>query len=188
MTFAGVRRLVIGQPLATAHAIHQRLPKYLALSVFGSDPISSSAYATEEILLALVVAGSVGLRYAVGVAVAIALLFVFVSISYRQTVTAYPSGGGACIVARENLGTIQRSLPPHSHRLRITVAVGSLCRRGGHRLGSSGAGALRVMLGVLCVTFIAWPACGNASQGRCSRHRYRVHWHRAVMLSVGAYH
>ena len=69
MTFAGVRRLVIGQPLATAHAIHQRLPRYLALSVFGADPISSSAYATEEILLALVLAGSLGLRYAAAVAV-----------------------------------------------------------------------------------------------------------------------
>jgi len=105
MTATSLRRLVIGEPLPTTEARHQRLPRYLALSVFGSDPISSSAYATEEILLALVLAGSMGLGYATGVALAIALLFVIVSISYRQTVTAYPSGGGAYIVAHENLGT-----------------------------------------------------------------------------------
>ncbi len=104
MSFSSVRRFIIGERLPTERAAHQRLPKYLALSVFGSDAISSSAYATEEILLALVLAGSLGLRYAVGVALAIALLFVIVSISYRQTVMAYPSGGGAYIVARENLG------------------------------------------------------------------------------------
>jgi amino acid transporter len=105
MSLASVRRFIIGERLPTAHVIHTRLPKYLALPVFGSDPISSSAYATEEILLALVLAGSVGLHYATGVALAIALLFGIVSISYRQTVLAYPQGGGAYRVARENLGT-----------------------------------------------------------------------------------
>jgi len=99
-----LRRLVFGERLPTSRAIHERLPKLLALPVFGSDAISSSAYATEEILLALALAGSGALGYSVGVGAAIGLLFAIVAISYRQTVMAYPSGGGAYIVARDNLG------------------------------------------------------------------------------------
>jgi amino acid transporter len=97
--------LLIGERLPSARAIHERLPKYLALPVFSSDAISSSAYAVEEILLVLVAAGAIGLSYAWPVAVCIALLFTVVTISYRQTVLAYPSGGGAYIVAHDNLGT-----------------------------------------------------------------------------------
>ena len=96
--------MIIGERLPTERAIHQRLAKYLALPVFASDAISSNAYATEEILLALVLAGSGALALAPAVAGAIALLFAIVAISYRQTVLAYPSGGGAYIVAHENLG------------------------------------------------------------------------------------
>ncbi len=106
MSFETFRRIIIGERLPTARAIHERLTKYLALPVFGSDAISSSAYATEEILLALVVAGAAGLQYSVGVSLAIAALFAIVAISYRQTVEAYPSGGGAYIVAHDNLGVL----------------------------------------------------------------------------------
>jgi hypothetical protein len=94
----------MGERLPTHRAIHERLPKYLALPVFASDAVSSSAYATEEILIALALAGAAGLTRAWPVAAAIALLFAMVAISYRQTVLAYPSGGGAYIVAHENLG------------------------------------------------------------------------------------
>ncbi len=104
MTLDAIRRLLLGERLPTERAIHQRLAKVLALPVFASDAISSSAYATEEILLALVVAGAAGLDLAWWVAVAIAILFTVVAISYRQTVMAYPSGGGAYIVAHENIG------------------------------------------------------------------------------------
>jgi amino acid transporter len=99
-----LRKLIFGKPLPTEQALHQRLPKFLALPVFASDAISSSAYATEEIMLALLVAGAGALHYSVPVAGAIALLFIMVVISYRQTIIAYPSGGGAYIVARDNLG------------------------------------------------------------------------------------
>jgi amino acid transporter len=99
-----LRTIFIGERLPTAHAIHQRLQKMLALPVFGSDAISSSAYATEEIMRALMLAGTAALLYSTAVAGAIALLFAIVALSYRQTVLAYPSGGGAYIVARENLG------------------------------------------------------------------------------------
>jgi amino acid transporter len=90
--------------LPTARAIHQRLPKILALPVFSADAISSAAYATEEIMLVLVVAGPAALALSPAVALAIAVLFTIVAISYRQTVMAYASGGGSYIVARENLG------------------------------------------------------------------------------------
>ena len=104
MSVRAAIRLLVGDTLPTTRAVHQRLPKVLALPVFASDAISSSAYATEEILLALVVAGAAGLHVSTGVAIAIALLFATVALSYRQTVLAYPTGGGAYIVARENLG------------------------------------------------------------------------------------
>lgn len=104
MNAHSLRRLIIGERLPTARAIHQRLPKLLALPVFSADAISSAAYATEEIMLVLVVAGPAALALSPIVALAIAVLFTIVAISYRQTVMAYPSGGGSYIVARENLG------------------------------------------------------------------------------------
>lgn len=104
MTFQVIRRVVFGERLPTDRAIHERLPKFLALPIFSSDAISSSAYATEEIVRALIVAGAVMLSHSIGVSIAISLLFAIVAISYRQTIEAYPAGGGAYVVARENLG------------------------------------------------------------------------------------
>jgi len=90
-----VKRLLVGAPMSLAQARHERLGKAVALAVFASDPLSSVAYATEEILLVLVLAGSTALSYALPVAVGIAALFAVVVVSYRQTVAAYPQGGGA---------------------------------------------------------------------------------------------
>lgn len=99
-----IRRLVIGDPIATKDAIHQRLSKRKALAVFSSDALSSSAYATEAILLVLVAAGSLALGWSWWIALGIAALLIIVSISYYQTIHAYPNGGGAYIVSAENLG------------------------------------------------------------------------------------
>jgi amino acid transporter len=104
--FARVRSVLIGRPLSTHEEITQRLSKAKALAIFSSDPISSSAYATEEILRVLVVAGAGALFLSLPVAAAIALLLAVVSISYRQIVHAYPSGGGDYAVARRNLPVI----------------------------------------------------------------------------------
>ncbi|MGH2488929.1 MAG: APC family permease, partial [Candidatus Limnocylindria bacterium] len=101
-----LKRLLIGRALATNKQEHQLLPKYLALPVFSSDPLSSVAYATEEMMLVLLTAGAAALRLKLPIATAIAILLVIVVTSYRQTVRAYPRGGGSYIVARENLGTI----------------------------------------------------------------------------------
>jgi len=101
---AGVKRVIIGSPFATSQAIHERLTKVKALPIFSSDALSSSAYGPEEILIALVVAGSGTLSAALPIAGAIVLLLAILTISYRQTIKAYPSGGGAYTVASENLG------------------------------------------------------------------------------------
>ncbi|MBI5289962.1 MAG: APC family permease [Chloroflexi bacterium] len=98
------RRVFVGSPLATEESEEQKLPKWKALAVFSSDVLSSSAYATDEILLVLVAAGVGALTHSLEIALAIGLLLAIVTFSYRQTIKAYPSGGGAYIVARENLG------------------------------------------------------------------------------------
>ena len=97
---------LLGRPLASEEEIGERLPKKLALPIFSSDAISSSAYATDEILRVLVLAGAAALVISVEVAIAIAVLLTVVSLSYRQVCRAYPSGGGAYVVARENLSQI----------------------------------------------------------------------------------
>jgi amino acid transporter len=106
---AELKRFIIGRALRTEQAAHERLTKKTALAVFSSDALSSTAYATEEILLVLAVAAAYGqagaFNYVVPISLGIALLLVIVAISYRQTIHAYPSGGGAYIVAKENLGT-----------------------------------------------------------------------------------
>src|SRR5882762_6539860 len=104
MKISAVKRLFVGSPLATAQARHERLSKTSALAVFSSDALSSVAYATEEILLVLVVAGSAALVYSIPIGIAIAVLIAVVVSSYRQTIRAYPQGGGAYIVSKDNLG------------------------------------------------------------------------------------
>jgi amino acid transporter len=102
-----LKRLLVGRPLATSEQEHQRISKIVALAVFSSDAISSTAYATEEILFVIAVAPSslaLGLSKLVPIAIMVAILLVIVATSYRQTIFAYPSGGGSYIVSRENLG------------------------------------------------------------------------------------
>ena len=106
MASVPLKRVVVGRALATHKLDHQLLPKVLALPVFSSDPLSSNAYATEELMLVLVTAGASALIYRIPIALAIAAVLSIVIVSYRQTVRAYPSGGGSYIVAHENLGTV----------------------------------------------------------------------------------
>jgi amino acid transporter len=99
-----LKRAFLGSPLPTAQSRHERLAKTTALAVFASDALSSVAYATEEILLVLVLAGSAALSYSLPISIAIAILIAIVVSSYRQTIRAYPQGGGAYIVSKDNLG------------------------------------------------------------------------------------
>jgi amino acid transporter len=106
MANASLKRVLVGRPLASSKAEHQLLPKSLALPVFSSDALSSNAYATEEMMLVLVGAGAAALAFRIPIAIAIATVLVIVVTSYRQTVRAYPGGGGSYIVAHDNLGTV----------------------------------------------------------------------------------
>ena len=104
MALATLRRVLIGPPLPTQRLVHERLNRIQGLAVFASDALSSSAYATEEILLVLMAAGTTALPLAWPIALAITTVLLIVAFSYHQTIHAYPSGGGAYTVARDNLG------------------------------------------------------------------------------------
>ncbi|HUF54451.1 MAG TPA: APC family permease [Dehalococcoidia bacterium] len=100
----GLKGTILGSPLATAQSIHERLTKFKALAILGSDPLSSSAYATEEALIILALAGTQGLDYVLPIGIVVAALLILVTMSYRQTIKAYPGGGGAYAVSHDNLG------------------------------------------------------------------------------------
>ncbi len=101
-----LKRILLGRPLASEEAKHQLLPKILALPVFASDALSSVAYATEEILIVLILAGTVALSNSLPISFAVVVLMVVVVTSYRQTVRAYPRGGGGYLVTQENIGVV----------------------------------------------------------------------------------
>ena len=101
-----LRSWVIGRPLSTADAAHQTIGKAVGLAVFASDALSSTAYATQEILGVIAGAGAIAYGYLFPVSLAIVTLLIIVTISYEQTIHAYPGGGGAYIVARDNLGEL----------------------------------------------------------------------------------
>ncbi|MBI2766893.1 MAG: APC family permease [Chloroflexi bacterium] len=102
--YLGARDSLLGDSMSNARLQEERLSKKVALAIFSSDALSSTAYATQEILLILVLAGAGAIRYSLPISAAIVLLLAIVVISYRQTIRAYPGGGGAYIVAHENLG------------------------------------------------------------------------------------
>jgi amino acid transporter len=105
--FNTLKRLLVGRPIASSEQEHQRISKTIALAVFSSDAISSTAYATQQILFVIAFSGSslaLGLKQLVPIAIAVDVLLILVTTSYRQTIFAYPSGGGSYIVSRENLG------------------------------------------------------------------------------------
>jgi len=104
--FGVLKRLVIGSPLSTAAAAHERLNKIQALAVLSSDALSSVAYATEAVLGSLLLAGEGAFKFNIGISLAISILIGIVVFSYRQTIYAYPKGGGSYIVAKGNLGTL----------------------------------------------------------------------------------
>ncbi|MBI4925009.1 MAG: APC family permease, partial [Bdellovibrio sp.] len=104
MIFTRIKRFFIGEPLSNQAASGEKLSKKRALAILSSDALSSVAYATEEMLIPLLLISMAAMTWSIPVAIAIATLLVIVTVSYRQTIEAYPNGGGAYIVARENLG------------------------------------------------------------------------------------
>jgi amino acid transporter len=102
--WASVRGFFVGKPLASEDELGERLSKTKALAIFSSDAISSSAYATEEILRVLILGGVAALAFGIEISIAISILLVAVAISYRQICIAYPTGGGSYTVSRKNIG------------------------------------------------------------------------------------
>ncbi len=123
------RSWLIGRPLPTADAPHQTIGKAIGLAVFASDALSSTAYATQEILFILAVAGTATFGYAFPISIAIVVLMAIVTISYEQTIHAYPNGGGAYIVSRDNLGELPAQIAGAAlltdYILTVSVSVSS---------------------------------------------------------------
>jgi len=123
------RSWLIGRPLSTADAPHQTIGKVVGLAVFASDALSSTAYATQEILVILAAAGTIAFGYVFPISIAIVILLAIVTISYEQTIHAYPDGGGAYIVARDNLGEFPALIAAASlltdYILTVSVSIAS---------------------------------------------------------------
>ena len=147
------RSWLIGRPLSTADASHQTIGKAVGLAVFASDALSSTAYATQEILVILAAAGTIAFGIVVPISIAIVILLAIVTISYEQTIHAYPDGGGAYIVARDNLGEFSALIAGASlltdYILTVSVSVAS-----GVAQITSAFPALHDYRVVLSVTFI----------------------------------
>jgi amino acid transporter len=105
--YSSVKRAVLGRPLATSFAHHERVSRAVGLAIFSSDAVASSAFATQEILHVLVpVAGMAAIGYLTPMSLLVVALLAIVVFSYRQTIHAYPNGGGSYIVSKDNLGTL----------------------------------------------------------------------------------
>lgn len=146
--FSTMKRFFIGTPIASSEEQHQRLSKKVALPVFASDAISSTAYATDEILGVLLLQATVGyvaFTKLVPISIIVVALLAIVVTSYRQTIHAYPSGGGSYIVSRENLGTVpaliagSALLVDYILTVAVSVAGGVLAIRSAAGLSSSWA-------------------------------------------------
>ncbi len=166
---AELKRFIIGRALKTEQAAHERLSKKTALAVFSSDALSSTAYATEEILLVLAVAAAAthghSFAHVLPISVGIAMLLAIVAISYRQTIHAYPSGGGAYIVAKENLGANAGLIAGASLLVDYVLTVSVSIAAGVAAITSAAQGTRFAWLDdhkvILCLVFIAFIALAN---------------------------
>jgi len=179
-----VKNLFLGDPLHNEESRHQRLSNPIALAVFSSDAISSVAYATGEIILVLSIAGSAFLHLAWPITLAIAALLVIVSLSYRQTIRAYPSGGGSYIVAKENLGESAGLVAGASllvdYVLTVAVSIAS-----GTAAITSAFPQLKPWTVPICLFFIAILAVGNLRGVKESGAVFSVPTYTFIVLIAG---
>jgi len=163
--YRAFKRVLIGRPLETAEEVHQRLNKVKALAVFGSDAISSSAYATEAALIILMAAGNGALHISFYEAIAITLLLSMVAFSYRQTVYAYPHGGGSYNVSRQNLGVMPGLVAAAAlmidYVLTVSVSIAAGAAAVTSALSASGHSVSPYLNVLLSLIFIALMTFGN---------------------------
>src|SRR5579883_1375767 len=157
---AGIKHFLIGAPLATAAAPHERLNKIRALAIFSSDAMSSVAYSTEEVMKVLILAGVGALVYTVPVSLIVVFLLAIVTISYRQTILGYPNGGGSYIVASENLGTIPGLIAAAALMIDYTLTVAVSIAAGVAAITSAFPALLNDSV-LLCVIAIILVTLGN---------------------------
>ena len=132
-----IKRFFLGDPLTNDMAAHERIPKWKALAVLSSDALSSVAYATEEILIPLAAFAATAVAWSIPIALAIAALLIVITVSYRQTIDAYPSGGGAYTVAKENIGTTAGLVAGASLLIDYTLTVAVSVAAGVENLASA---------------------------------------------------
>ncbi len=164
-----LKRFLVGKAKRTEQAIHERLTKKTGLAVFASDALSSTAYASEEILLVLAVVYAYGqanvFNYVVPITMVIVIVLTIVAISYRQTIHAYPSGGGAYIVAKENLGTTPGLIAAASLLVDYVLTVSVSIAAGVAAITSAAQGTRFAWLDnhkvFLCLVLIAFIALAN---------------------------
>ncbi len=154
--WAGVKRVLIGRPLSMEADLEERLSKRKALAIFSSDAISSSAYATEEILRVLVLAGAAGLAFGLEVSVAITILLVTVAISYRQVCIAYPTGGGSYSVSKRNFGRLPSLVAASALLIDYTMTVAVSTSSAVEQITSAVPALIdeRVLIGVAAIALI----------------------------------
>ena len=155
--FGTIRHALIGRPIATEHEINERLTKLKALAVFSSDALSSSAYATEEIMRVLVLASAGAIGLTMPVSLAIGVVLAIVVISYRQTIAAYPNGGGSYIVASDNLGVLPGLIAAAALLTDYVLTVAVSVAAGVEAMTSAFPELVdaRVVIGLAAITLIA---------------------------------
>ena len=157
MRLYALKRLFVGSPLLTAQARHERLGKVTGMAVFASDNLSSVAYATEEILRVLILAGTGALLFSVPIAVTIALVIAIVIVSYRQHIAAYPQGASDYVVTKDNLGVFPGLTAGAALLIDYTLTVAVSISAGVAALTSAFPSLFpqRVLLGVAFVALIS---------------------------------
>jgi len=155
-----LKRLFVGTPLPTAQARHERLSKRTGLAIFASDNLSSVAYATEEIMRVLILAGVAALSLSTPISIAIGAVICIVIYSYRQTIVAYPQGASDYIVAKDNLGTAAGLVAGSALLIDYTLTVAVSVSAGIAAVTSAVPGLFPYRV-VLCVAALALIAYGN---------------------------
>lgn len=159
-SFPSLKRLLVGRPIPSHLAHHERLSRVTGLAVLSPDALSSVAYATDFIVVTLIVAGSAALGYAIPISIVITALLAIVAFSYHQTIRAYPTGGGAYRVAKENIGINAGLIAAASLLVDYTLTV-SVSISAGVLAITSAMPQLDPYRVELCLIFLALLTVGN---------------------------
>src|SRR5437899_4559983 len=187
-----IKRLLVGKPIPSSMAHHERLSRVTGLAVLSSDALSSVAYATDFILTTLIVAGVGAFSHAIPISLVIAALLAIVAFSYRQTIHAYPTGGGAYIVAKENIGPVAGLIAAASLLVDYTLTVAVSISAGVLAI-TSAFPRLEVYRVQLCLVFLTLLTLGNLRGIRESGQIFAIPTYFFVvsiflLIAIGLYH